>query len=87
MPYVTISTVWGILDVGQKQALLERITDLMVEIEGRGNPEFRKSVWVKIEEQQPAHWSVGGMTPTAEGIAKIFGPIGDDGSRPDRAKA
>jgi Tautomerase enzyme len=44
MPYITVSTVRGILDIGQKQALLERITDLMVEIEGQGNPEFRKSV-------------------------------------------
>jgi hypothetical protein len=35
MPYITVSTVRGILDIGQKQALLERITDLMVEIEGR----------------------------------------------------
>ncbi|MGY2806685.1 tautomerase family protein [Bradyrhizobium sp. USDA 4506] len=35
MPYVTISTVRGIFDVAQKQALLERVTDLMVEIEGQ----------------------------------------------------
>jgi 4-oxalocrotonate tautomerase len=81
MPYITVSTVRGILDIGQKQALLERITDLMVEIEGQGNPEFRKSVWVKIEEGEPANWSLGGMKPTAEMIATTFGPIGHDGRR------
>ena len=54
MPYVTISTVRGILDVAQKKTLLERVTDLMVEVEGQGNPEFRRNVWVRIEEQEPA---------------------------------
>ena len=54
MPYVSISTAKGILDVEQKQRLLEKITDLMVEIEGQGNPEFRKLVWVKIDEQDPS---------------------------------
>ena len=46
MPYVTISTVRGIFDVAQKQALLQRVTDLMVEVEGQGNPDFRRNVWV-----------------------------------------
>ena len=50
MPYVTISTVRGIFDVAQKKALLERVTDLMVEVEGQGDPDFRRNVWVKIEE-------------------------------------
>ncbi|MBC9878264.1 4-oxalocrotonate tautomerase [Bradyrhizobium sp. INPA01-394B] len=81
MPYVTISTVRGILDAAQKKALLERITDLMVEVEGQGNPEFRRNVWVRIEEQEPAHWSLGGMQPTAEIIAGMFGAIGADGVR------
>ncbi len=87
MPYVSISTARGILDVEQKQRLLARITDLMVEIEGQGNPEFRKLVWVKIEEQDPSHWSLGGMTASPEQIAKIYGEIGAHGRREARAKA
>jgi 4-oxalocrotonate tautomerase len=87
MPYVSISTAKGILDVEQKQSLLQRITDLMVEIEGQGNPEFRKLVWVKIEEQDPSHWSLGGLTASPEYIAQIYGMIGADGRRTSRAKA
>ena len=87
MPYVSISTAKGILDVEQKQTLLQRITDLMVEIEGQGNPEFRKLVWVKIEEQDPSHWSLGGLTVSPERIAQMYGPIGADGRRAARAKA
>ena len=85
MPYVSISTAKGIMDAEQKQTLLRKITDLMVEIEGQGNPEFRKSVWVKIEEGEPANWSLGGMKPTAEMIATTFGPIGHDGRRMAKA--
>jgi 4-oxalocrotonate tautomerase len=87
MPYITISTVRGILDVAQKKTLLERVTDLMVEVEGQGNPEFRRNVWVRIEEQDPAHWSLGGMQPTSEIIAGTFGVIGADGLRIARPKA
>lgn len=87
MPYVSISTARGILDVEQKQTLLKKVTDLMVEIEGQGNPEFRKLVWVKIEEQDPSHWSLGGLTASPEQIAKIYGAIGADGRRAARAKA
>jgi 4-oxalocrotonate tautomerase len=86
MPFVTVSTARGILDIDQKQALLQRITDLMVEIEGQGNPDFRQSVWVKIEEQEPAHWSLGGVIPNADAVAKTFGAIGGDGRRIARAK-
>ena len=81
MPYVTISTVRGILDAAQKKSLLEQITDLMVEVEGQGNADFRRNVWVRIEEQEPSHWSLGGMQPTSEIIASTFGAIGADGVR------
>ena len=86
MPYVTISTVRGIFDVAQKQALLQRVTDLMVEVEGQGNPDFRRNVWVKIEEGEPASWSLGGMIPTPDMIAGMFGAIGEGGQRIAKAK-
>ena len=87
MPYVTISTVRGIFDGAQKQALLERVTDLMVEVEGQGHPDFRRNVWVKIDEQEPANWSLGGNIPTPDMIADKFGRIGEGGRRIAKAKA
>ena len=86
MPYVTISTVRGIFDVAQKKALLERVTDLMVEVEGQGDPDFRRNVWVKIEEGEPASWSVGGMMPTPDMIAGTFGALDAAGRRVAKAK-
>ncbi len=37
MPFVHVQTVKGLLSDAQKRELQDRITDLMVEIEGRGD--------------------------------------------------
>ena len=81
MPHVIIQTIRGILDNDQKKQLLERVTDVLVEVEGKGNPAFRKEVWVRLDEQDPNHWIRGGIIPTAERITEIFGKIEPDGTR------
>ncbi len=60
MPFVTVRTLKGALDEAQKETLQKRITDLLVEIEGRGSESFRQFVWVLIEEEEPSNWSLGG---------------------------
>jgi 4-oxalocrotonate tautomerase len=81
MPHVIIQTIRGILDNDQKKRLLERVTDVLVEVEGKGNPAFRKEVWVRLDEQDPNHWIRGGVIPTPERISEIFGKIEPDGTR------
>lgn len=53
MPFVNVQTVKGMLDERQKSELLSRITELLVEIEGRGDPAFRQSVWVESMNMRP----------------------------------
>ncbi len=60
MPFVTVRTLKGAMDDAQKQTLQQRLTDLLVEIEGRGSERFRQFVWVLIEEEEPSNWSIGG---------------------------
>ena len=72
MPFVNVQTIKGIMNPEQKKELLRRMTDLIVEIEGKGDPEFRRSVWVRIDEHEPEQWSLGGIQPTAEAIAAKF---------------
>ncbi len=60
MPFVTVRTLKGALDETQKQTLQQRLTDLMVEIEGRGSERFRQFVWVEIQEEEASNWSIGG---------------------------
>ncbi|MDP9954428.1 4-oxalocrotonate tautomerase [Epilithonimonas hungarica] len=61
MPFVNIRTYKGFLSVSEKKELQNKITDLLVEYEGKGNPEFRKLVWVMLEEE-PENWMLGGVT-------------------------
>ncbi len=71
MPFVNVRTVKGILTDAQKRELQDRITDLVVEIEGRGDPSFRRLVWVLIDEQEPGNWSLGGTHVTPELVQRV----------------
>jgi len=71
MPFVNVRTLKGALDADQKRLLQSRLTDLMVEIEGKGNPSFRQFVWVMIEEEDPSHWSMGGNQLSIEAFNAI----------------
>ena len=69
MPFVNVQTIKGIMNTDQKNELLRRMTDLIVEIEGKGAPEFRSSVWIRIDEHEPEQWVAGGKKLTSEMIA------------------
>lgn len=69
MPFVNVQTIKGMMNSEQKKELLRRMTGLIVEIEGNGDPEFRRSVWIRIDEHEPEQWSLGGIQPTSEMIA------------------
>lgn len=73
MPFVNVQTIKGIMTEAQKSQLLDKITDLMVQIEGRGNPAFRQDVWVRIDEHEPESWSLGDRKPTRAYIEQVFG--------------
>ncbi|MEX7883908.1 4-oxalocrotonate tautomerase family protein [Klebsiella pneumoniae] len=81
MPFVNVQTIKGIMTAEQKSELLRRMTDLLVEIEGQGDPQFRQSVWIRIDEHDPEQWSLGGVQPTATAmIAAKFAAARRDGS-------
>lgn len=71
MPYLQLQTVKGLLSPEQKRTLMDRFTELLVEIEGGGNPEFKKMVWIRIEETEAENWSIGELRPTADQVARM----------------
>jgi 4-oxalocrotonate tautomerase len=73
MPFVNVRTAKGLLDATQKQELHQRLTEVMVDVEGRGNPAFRSLVIVLIEEDEPTSWSLGGVQVTAEQLEALIG--------------
>lgn len=71
MPFVNLTTVKGLLNAEQKQTLIDKLTELLVEVEGGGNPEFRKMVWICLQECEPESWGLGELRPTAASIAQF----------------
>ena len=47
MPFIQVKLIEGVFDEAQKRAIVERLTDTMVEIEGEN---MRPVTWVVVEE-------------------------------------
>lgn len=60
MPLVTIKTIEGVFTSEQKQAMIQNVTEAMVEVEGE---DMRDLTWVILEEVTAGHWAIGGAIP------------------------
>jgi len=65
MPLVDIQLIEGVFDKAQKQEMIRKVTDAMVEIEGEA---LRGVTWVRVLEAASGEWGIGGKTPSAEDI-------------------
>jgi len=75
VPLVQVKVIEGVFDEAQKRAMVERLTDAMVEIEGES---MRGVTWVVVEEVRSGHWGIGGAPlSTADVKALAAGvPVG-----------
>lgn len=71
MPIATIKTIKGALTDAQKIELHRKFADLMVQIEGRGNEELRKYVFLRIEEVEPINMGLDGRAATPDFVKKF----------------
>lgn len=71
MPLVQISVPEGVLSQDQKEELVSRITDVVVEVEGI--PQLRPSVHVLVNEVADGGWGTGGKAWTLEALKGAFG--------------
>jgi 4-oxalocrotonate tautomerase len=71
MPVVHVSIPEGTFSAQQKQELVARITDALVDIEQV--PEVRQFVNVLISEVTDGGWGVGGQVFTKEALTTQFG--------------
>lgn len=58
MPLVTIDVIKDVFTPGQKKALIEKVTEAMVSVEGEG---MRGVTWVRIMEVEQGDWAIGGQ--------------------------
>jgi len=70
MPLVHIKVIKGVFDTEQKQDMISRVTDTMVEIEGEP---LRGVTWVTIEEVESGDWGMGGRAITTQDVRDLQG--------------
>jgi len=75
MPFVNVKVIEGVFSSDQKQDMVRRLTDTMVEIEGEN---MRPVTWVVVEEVKSGDWGIGGSPlSTADVKALAAGqPVG-----------
>jgi 4-oxalocrotonate tautomerase len=75
VPFINVKIIEGVFSADQKQDMVRRLTDTMVEIEGEN---MRPVTWVVVEEVKSGDWGIAG-TPlsTADVKALALGqPVG-----------
>jgi 4-oxalocrotonate tautomerase len=65
MPLVTIDVIKGVFSMEQKRALIDKVTDAMIEVEGE---ELRPVTWVRIQEFEGGDWAIGGKMLKASDV-------------------
>jgi 4-oxalocrotonate tautomerase len=68
MPLITVRTLEGLLTPAQKKAMIERVTDAALSVEGEA---FRPVAWVIVEEIPSGAWGIGGEPLTTQDARKM----------------
>jgi 4-oxalocrotonate tautomerase len=65
VPLINVRLIEGVFRDDQKQEMIEKLTDAMVEIEGEN---MRGVTWVVIDEVKSGDWAIGGQALTTEAV-------------------
>jgi 4-oxalocrotonate tautomerase len=68
MPLIQIKVFEGVLSEEKKREMIERVTEVVAEIEARPYPmeKLRPHTWCVIEEVPAANWGIGGHPSSLE---------------------
>lgn len=76
MPFVNVKVIEGVFTSEQKQDMIARLTETMVEIEGEN---LRPVTWVVLEEVKSGDWGIAGNGLTTADVQALQGPpVGAD---------
>ncbi len=68
MPLVDIQLIAGVFDHAQKQQMIRKVTDAMIEVEGEA---MRGVTWVRVHEVASGEWAIGGKALTAADVKAL----------------
>jgi 4-oxalocrotonate tautomerase len=70
MPLVDIQLIEGVFNPEQKQTMIEKVTNAMLEVEGEA---MRGVTWVRVQEVKSGQWAIGGQAITTEAVKGMRG--------------
>ena len=65
MPLVTIDVIKDVFTPKQKQDLIAKVTEAMIEVEGEA---MRPVAWVRLKEFEGGDWAIGGKALRAADV-------------------
>ena len=68
MPLVQVKLIEGVFSQDQKQEMITRLTETMVDIEGEA---MRPVTWVTVEEVNSGEWGIGGKGLTTQDVKDL----------------
>ncbi len=68
MPLIQVKVIEGVFSDAQKKAMIEKLTDAMVLVEGEN---MRQVTWVTIEDVKSGEWGIGGKSLTTEAVKAL----------------
>jgi 4-oxalocrotonate tautomerase len=68
MPLVQVKLIEGVFSPDQKQEIVTKLTETMVEIEGEA---MRPVTWVIIEEVASGEWGIGGKALSTQDVKDL----------------
>lgn len=68
MPLVTIDVIKDVFTPKQKQDLIAKVTEAMIEVEGEN---MRGVTWVRIQEFEGGDWAIGGKALAAADVRAL----------------
>jgi len=68
VPLINVRLIEGVFSASEKQEMVEKLTDTMVEIEGEN---MRGVTWVVIDEVKSGDWGLGGQPLTTDAVKSL----------------
>jgi 4-oxalocrotonate tautomerase len=68
MPLVNVKLIEGVFSTDQKQEIVTRLTETMVDIEGEA---MRPVTWVIVEEVASGEWGIGGKPLSTQDVKDL----------------
>ena len=68
MPLIQVRVIEGVFSDEQKQQIIHKLTDAMVEVEGEN---MRSVTWVTVEDVRSGEWGIGGQPLTTADVKAL----------------